>query len=299
MRIEDLLKSLNIDYVTEGHKHCRPGWINMECPYCSGNPGYHLGFSLESEYFHCWRCGGHPIVETLSKLSGLPRTQVKQLIRQYGGKSRVKTPPKAVPKMKAFKFPFGCGPLLTPHRQYLVSRNFDPDKLEREWDLRGTGPIGILDRSDYKNRIIAPIYWNGKIVSFQGRAISDGNPVKYKACPKDRELIEHQTILYGKQKAWGEIGICVEGITDVWRLGSSAFAVFGIDYTQAQVRQIARHFDRVAVVFDDDPQAVKQANKLVAELRMRGVNAWKIDIKGDPGGMSQDIANSLVKEIIS
>lgn len=300
MRTEDLFKVLNINYVTEGYKHCRPGWINMECPFCTGNPGAHLGFSLEQEYFHCWRCGGRPLIETLSRLSGLPTGQIRQLLRQYGGRSRISTSSlKVIPRMKAFRFPSGCGPLLTPHSQYLCSRGFDPQKIKYEWQLQGTGPIALLDGQDYKLRIIAPIQWNNKIVSFQGRAISSTAEAKYKACPKNRELIHHKHILYGKQEKWGDTGICVEGITDVWRLGPKAFAVFGINYLQQQVKEIVRHFARVAVVFDDDPQATKQANKLIAELRMRGIEAWRIDIEEDPGGMSEDDARHLVREIIS
>lgn len=299
MRTEDLFKTLNINYVTEGHKHCRPGWINMECPFCTGNSGVHLGYSLEQEYFHCWRCGGHSVIETLSRLSGLPSAQIRQLLRQYGGRSRIATTPsKAVPRMKAFRFPSGYGPLLRSHHSYLHSRGFDSQKLEQEWQLQGTGPIALLDNSDYKLRVIAPITWNDKIVSFQGRAIAPKAEPKYKACPKDRELVHHKHILYGKQEEWEDTGICVEGITDVWRLGPKAFAVFGIAYRQEQVREIAHHFSRVAVVFDDDPQAIKQADKLIAELRMRGVEAWRVDIKGDPGGMSDDDARHLVRQIL-
>jgi len=298
MRIEELCRTLNIPYITEGNEHCTRGWIQFHCPFCEGSANYHLGFSLEKEFFHCWRCGGHPVVETLSKLSGLPPNQIRELIRQYGGRSRVKTSSKVTPRMKAFKFPSGCSPLQLPHKQYLISRNFDPDKLEQEWELKGTGPVSFLDHIDYKNRIIAPIYWKGKIVSFQGRSISKQAKIRYKACPKDREIIEHQTILYGKQEKWKKTGICVEGITDVWRLGTYAFAVFGISYTLSQIKQIAHHFERVAVVFDNDPQAKQQANKLIAELRIRGVNAWKEEIEGDPGDMKDDDARHLVKQIV-
>ncbi len=61
---------------------------------------------------------------------------------------------------------------------------------------------------------------------------------------------------------------------------------------------MVKNFRRIAVCFDDDPQAIVQANKLVSELRMRGIEAFRVPIVGDPGAMSQADADKLVKEIM-
>jgi DNA primase len=119
------------------------------------------------------------------------------------------------------------------------------------------------------------------------------------ACPKDRELIPHKEILYGKQEYWKDNAICVEGPTDVWRFGVRSFAVSGIKFTPKQVRVMAKMFKRVAVCFDNDPQALIQANKLVGELKFRGVDAFRVDIEGDPGSMKQEDADYLVKQLIT
>ena len=153
-----------------------------------------------------------------------------------------------------------------------------------------------LDDIYYKNRILAPIYWDRKRVSFQTRDITDLHKAKYMACPEDRELIKHKHILYGKQHKWNDTGICVEGITDVWRMGYNAFAVFGIKFTRKQVRQITKHFKRVIILFDDDPQAIKQAKLLKAELLIRGVEAIIEDIKGDPASLMEQDAKNILKK---
>jgi len=58
-------------------------------------------------------------------------------------------------------------------------------------------------------------------------------------------------------------------------------------------------FSRVAVCFDGgEVQAKEQANKLVADLKFRGVDAWRVDIEGDPGDMAQEEANYLVKQLM-
>jgi hypothetical protein len=298
MKIIELLESLRVQYQTEGHKHCKPGWINMGCPFCTGNPGLHLGFNLQDEYFKCWRCGWHPILETVSKLSGIPPSQVRDLIKGYGGKTRRASSKTIKVQMHAFKFPTQTVELTDRMKAYLKGRRFNPETLVDIWGLKGTLVGSVLDKADYAHRIIAPIYWNDRIVSFQGRALSNKNPLKYKACPKNREVIHHKHILYGLQEHWGEVGICVEGITDVWRFGPKSFATFGIEYKLQQVKQMVKAFKHIAVVFDGgEIQAQKQAERLVADLRVRGVHAWRESIVGDPGGMDQDAADDLVKKI--
>ena len=163
----------------------------------------------------------------------------------------------------------------------------------------GFCPISQLDGISYKHRIIAPIYWNEERVSFQGRDATDKHSKKYMACPKDRELIHHKEILYGKQSEWGSTGICVEGITDVWRLGTASFATFGIKYTPKQLRLVAKSFERVFILFDPEGTATEQAVKLMNELKFRGLEANTILLDSDPGSMKQEDADYLTKQILS
>jgi len=302
MDIIRLYQDYNIPFQTEGHKHCRPGWVNTPCPFCTGNPGLHLGYSLAGNYFRCWRCGFQKTLPTLSKLTLLPLNQLPSIIKQYEGHRRFIQQREPAIKLFPFKFPSNANPLTDNHKQYLTNRGFDPDKLVVDWGILGTGPISILGTGsniqDYKHRVIIPIYWEGKPVSFQARAIAKNAQLKYKACPKIRESIHHKHILYGKQEKWGNTGICVEGIFDVWRFGFNAFATFGIDYTRIQRNVIMKTFKRVAVVFDDEPQAQLKAKKLVTDLKFYGVESFQILISGDPGAMKQKEADYLVKTII-
>lgn len=298
MNIIKLYQDFSIDFVTEGHKHSRPGWVNVKCPFCSGNPGYHLGFNIEENYFFCWRCGWHPISLSLSKILNMQEKDIRKLVKSYNLYLVKEKGVKKKIKKVEYTFPSGVGPCSTIHDIYLMKRKFDPEKIKKEWNLLGTGPISMLDGIDYKFRIIIPFIWNGQQVSFDSRDITGKHPSKYMACPKHREITPHKEILYGKQEKWWETGICVEGPTDVWRFGINSFATSGIKYTPKQVRCMAKAFKRIAVVFDDDPQAVVQANKLVAELKFRGVDAFRVDIVGDPGSMDQAEADYLVKQLI-
>lgn len=293
-----LYQDFSVDYAPEGHKHARPGWVNTECPWCSGHSGYHLGYHLDGDYYFCYRCGWHPIVATVAKLIHLPYDQTKELVRKYGLLiPRLKEKEEKI--NKEFSLPTNIGPLLENHKKYLAGRGYDPDRLEQIWNLMSTGPVSKLDYADYKNRIIIPFTWNEQIVTFDSRTTSLDAPheKRYKACLKDRELLHRKDILYGRQDEWRETSICVEGPADVWRFGTYSFGTSGIQYTYTQVRQMVKVFKRIAVVFDNDPQAILQATRLVAELKFRGVDAFRVDIENDPGSMKQEDADYLVKQL--
>lgn len=300
MDILQLYADYGVQAQTEGHKHCRPGWINTECPFCSGNPGLHLGATLDGKVFYCWRCGIHWPDESIAKLLNIDRKTARRLIIEYAGISIDSSSknPAVIIRAKSHKEPNNVLSLTPSHKSYLKKRGFDPDFLEEVWNLKSTGPIALLDKKDYGHRILAPIFWEGKQVTFQARDATGRHPLKYMACPKDRELIHHKHIIYRHPQAPPKKGICVEGITDVWRFGKSAFATFGIEFTQQQIRLIASLYDEVIVCFDNEIQAQRQADKLVADLRFRGVFSKKIKVPGDPGEMKQEEANNLVKSLM-
>jgi hypothetical protein len=334
MDIIQLYNDFSIPHMTEGHKHCRPGWVNVECPFCSGNPGLHLGFDLTLNRYVCWRCGWHAIIPTLSTLLKIPEYEVRNVVKQYNLLYIPTIEPIIHIRKKSHKLPSNTAPMQLQHKIYLEKRGFDADKLEREWNLLGTGPISTLSTGmdnekiiDFKHRIIAPIHWNGQEVSFQARDITGKSKLKYISCPEDRELIDLKRLIYGQSENWKDVGICVEGITDAWRFGSVAFSTFGIKYTDEQVRLIGKIFKRVFICFDSsteveentiediktntiglyidhtiskEQQAKHQAEKLMGDLKFRGVDAIQIPLpKGDPGGLKQSEADYLVKQLIS
>lgn len=297
MDVIKLYQDFNIQYQTEGHKHCRPGWVNIECPFCSGNPGLHLGYSLEKDYFRCWRCGFKPTLKTIQTITRLSYKETSAVIREYGGRSKTPRAPKITVKKKKFKFPSGTCPMQDRHKRYLQNRGFDPDELESEWGLLGTGPIAPLDGIDYKHRIIIPIYWKGEIVSFQGRDITGKSNLKYLACPQEREIINHKEVLYAhKSISLSKIRMLVEGSTDVWNIGRHAAATFGIEYKIKQLSQLPK---KLVILFDADPQAMQQSKKLAAELSFLGHEVYvKTPSRGkDPGSMSKTEIKQLLEEL--
>ncbi len=303
MSLENLYIDYNIEIASDDDKHFRDGWVNVACPYCTGNPGYHLGFNIDGRYFHCHRCGGHFIDETIAKLLNINRQAAQLIIKDYRISSKqnrakiVDTSTHQKVNIHSFKYPTHTGPMNDQQKRYLKHRGFDPNFLERKFGLLGTSPFSKLDNIPYKFRILAPIYWEGHEVSFQTRDWTGKQEMRYLACPKRRELINHQSIIYGRNKSWQNEAICVEGITDVWRFVKNTFAIFGIAYTPEQVRLISKLFDRIFIAFDPEKQAQEQAIKLKKELNFRGVEVENIILDSDPGEMSQKEANYLLKQL--
>ncbi len=303
MSIIQLFRDHNIQHQTEGDRHCRPGWVNCTCPFCHSH-GPHLGINLQTWHFNCWICGWHRTDLGIAALTGLGLGEVQQLLRRYKGKGpeRRAAPRLSVDKkirLHPFKYPTSSGPLGASHKKYLIQRKFDPDQLIAEWDLKGTGPSAYLDKIDYRFRLIAPIWWDNREVSFQARDITGRSELKYLACPMAREYQHHKDILYGKQSAWSKVGICVEGITDVWRLGVKSFATFGVQLRTPQLLAIVKQFDRVIIVFDAEAPAQERANRIAVQLRSAGVRVEieNIDV-GDPGDLSDREAKYLVRQLV-
>lgn len=279
------------------HTEIKKGWVQVHCPFCSGSRDYHLGINLSGDYGSCWRCKGKSIPAIVQALTQCSWSEAYRITKQYGGNSLRKSS-KSVFKATGYNpkievhLPEGCGPLNERHKRYLEKRGFDPEELEELYDLKGSGPVG-----QYKHRIVAPIVWDGNLVSYQGRDIT-GKAVKYMACSLDKEALCHKNTLYGIDDAKKESVIVVEGIVDQWRLGFNSVATFGTSFTPSQVLMLKNRFQRVFLLFDPEKQAQRNAIIMGQQLAAVGLEVERLLLdSGDPGDMKQDDADHLMKEL--
>lgn len=274
----------------------------MECPFCTGNPGYHLGYHIEGDYFSCWRCGWHPILPTIAALLKEPKGKAIEIIKNYAGISLIRgLVKKAQVEVQSFTYPKGVIPLEKRHKFYLIQRGFAPEKLEQEWGIMGTAPSAMLGGIDYKHRIFIPIKWEGVVVSFLCRDITGRSDRRYLVCPEARELVNIKKTIYVHPEYKEAFAVVVEGVTDVWKLGREAVGVYGVKYTPAQVRAIHNRFKGGFVLFDGDVAGQMAARKLVADLNFRGGRWFNhcLDKGIDPGGLAQGAASSLITDLKS
>lgn len=282
MNIKDLLSTYDVLFRSEGHHHCRPGWIQVNCPFCGkGSNKWHLGYNLYGGYFHCWRCGKHGLSETLSELTGQNPQAVSKMLRELSTRDNISRKEDIKPRGKLI-LPENLGPLQKAHRKYLRGRGFDPKDIELLWQAKG---IGVSHRLGW--RIFIPIHYKGEVVSWTTRSISDGG-LRYISASPAEERIAHRDILYGEDYCNHAI-IIHEGPLDVWATGPGAVCTFGLGYSRTQLLRMVKYPVRV-VCFDTEPEAQKRARKLVTELEVFPGQTYHVTLND-----AKDAAESLGK----
>lgn len=185
------------------------------------------------------------------------------------------------------------------HKQYLIDRNFDPDELKRKYGLLSCSEFP----SRYSFRVIAPITYQGKVVNFVGRDITDKSDQRYLFCPDRTAILPRRNLLYNLDNAGKKI-IIVEGVTDVWRIGSGSVATFTTTWTKEQVLEICKlNLSAAFVLFDNEEKAQKKAQKLCDTLSLlcRIPHVERVELPddiNDPGELSEPQARYLKKELL-
>lgn len=288
--IPRLLSDNSIPLIHEG-KNVSPGWVTMCCPFCGDNTN-HLGYNLDAGYFSCWRCGGKTIRETVGSLLGISENMVYRLLTRYKRRPQRQEPEKLIDRPDNITLPYGTKELQIQHKNYLWQRQFNAEVLEERYLLRGTNHLG-----SYKFRIIAPIFHKGKLVSYIGRDITGKNGIRYKACPSEMEIRPHKNCLYGLDNVQGSTVVIVEGVSDVWRLGPGAVALFGLRASSEQIK-LLQQFERRYIMLDSGEDESKKSKSLAATLEaFDGENIVVQLDEGDPGDMKQEEADILMKDL--
>lgn len=299
INFQQLLEDHNINFSDREFE-----WLQIQCPYCiSSTTGQkkHGGFNLSGQFYNCRKCGWHPLEKIISSLMNISPGQTKTLLKEYSTNEKSDVIKKRIVKKETFCLPKYCGKMEKSHKEYLKKRKFDPDKLEKEWGLLGTNHCG-----NYKFRIVAPIFLDNKIVSFQSRDITNKSEMRYKVCKTEIEIIHHKHILYGIDKLsltkHKDRCIIVEGITGSWRLGAGCLATFGIGFTQEQILFLVKRKIKLAfIMFDPEEIAQQRAEQFSILLSGFGIEVKIVDISkdaNDPGELSQKQANLISKELL-
>lgn len=297
----DIFKFLdhyNIPYIEHG-KNIGNSWFALEtCPFCDGG-GNHFGINLQSKGYSCFICGE----------KGTPPNLVKELLRvSYG---------EALGIIKEFFngelefdiketgskviLPSGIIELSKSGGDYLKSRSFDPIYLRDKYKLQQTSGHSVLKheghKSDFKYRIIIPIYMNKQLVSFTGRDYTGQSAVRYKHVFIEACIIPPSSCLYNIDSVKDKC-ILVEGPTDAWRLGDGAVSLQGIRHTKEQIRYLTdKNLKKVVILFDSgkEEEATKLAKILSSLIPVVQV-AFLPD--GDPGELSDIEAVKIKHQLL-
>lgn len=188
-----------------------------------------------------------------------------------------------------------------PARRYLEQRQFDTKLLGQKWGVCYCEP----SEKPYGSRILMPIRTlksnlrNAHIeqlVGWQARALPPVQQPKY----RNSRGLRKSDVLYALPEAVKSEGpvVLVEGVTDVWRLGSNAVALLGKFMSDRQGTLIARHFAGrpLVVLLDRDAHADAQSiREKILRSRQAGNDDTRVEIGVLPAGRG-DVAECTVRE---
>lgn len=271
-------------------------------PDCGSSSGkYIASIHIESQNtINCYKCGARSLNEVVPYMTGgqnwddikynykLEKNARDLLLQQ--------NKPETV-YAESVKLPKGDKGLNDRAYQYLYKRSFSPNEIVEKYNIYSTNHIG-----NYKFRIIIPIYFDHKLISYQGRDYTGLVPKekRYKSCKKEDETFHYKHMVYNIDNAKEDYVIIVEGPFDVFTLGDNTVCTFGIGYTTQQINLISKRFKKAFILYDPGTDAQKQANKLGGELSGLGLEVKNINLKSDkdPGDLSTNEANYLKKKIL-
>lgn len=279
-------------------KNVSYGWIGIQCVFCDDQSN-HLGINLRNYDCRCWKCGKHKFSDVLRETLDISKSEAIQLAKeidpseisegdddrvQYDSSMSIKLPPESVRR-----FP-------NQHYRYLKERGFPVLKTIREYRLRAVEHIG-----PYKFRIIIPIIYQGKIVSFTSRDITNQAQAKYKAAPASlypnpkHFIYNADSVSEGAQSA-----VLVEGPTDVWRLGKGSISLMGVKAHGKQLVHLARkQIKTLHVLFDNDATGYRASVHLAKALRsfVREVNIVSLTEAADPGVLTREQGEIVMRRL--
>ena len=233
----DLLAKFEIPFWTFGN-NVSEDTVNVKCPFCDDHSN-HCGVFYKDSLFNCWRCSSRgSIGYLLSRLINLSREECDRLVGSdivSFKESAVQTIEKLIKPQEIVK---GSDPVEIGLPQYFepVIENIDfpllyaylkRRKLKVETLIQYG--CGICRVGKLMNRLIIPIIYQNRVVSYQAADMSGRGEVKYKTA--DNEINNY---LYNLDNWYGPGMIVCEGILDCWAVENGAVATFGTHLTNRQ-----------------------------------------------------------------
>jgi len=270
--------------------HVKRGAVAVRCPFCDDSSN-HLQIYPNGE-IQCWKCRIHGgIARLIREIEGCGWRRADEIAVSLVMKDeRIDD----IRRPDDLEMPDGfIRDLPGIHRKYLEGRNFDPDRISRDYGVGAVHNVGI-----YSFRLIIPMILDGRTVHFTGRDVTDKSKLRYKNCPDDRAVVPSSELLYNIDSVTGSTVLIVEGPTDVWRMGIGTVAMMTTHLAMGRVDLLRRKgVKRVFVMYDTG------AEEFLPDLV--SMIYWTDEVFGirvpdgfnDPAELPEDVAKALRREI--
>lgn len=279
------LNDYNISYRTKG-KNTSIDFVNINCIFCQDFGG-HLGIHKTKGYTTCFKCGYHSLESVIKLL--VPYENPKEIIKRYNTDYIYET--KIHKKLNKVKFVLPGESLKPIHKNYLRKRRFNPDYLEKKYNLKGTVFYG-----KYRYRLIIPIYFQDEIVTFQTRSLNDNVKPKYIACDPLMELKKIKETVYNLNNCKNNYIVITEGVMKVFRLGDNSCCTFGKNFSIEQV-SLLKNYEHIFIYFDPDSAGKDGAKKLSGIFSAIKKEVYIIENDKAPDNLTEEEVKEFWKEV--
>jgi hypothetical protein len=234
----------------------KSNWVNVPCPYCGG-ASHHLGFNVVDDFCTCFKCGGHNLRMTLTKLLNVPANTLSLILEPFQIKNVILSRLNRKQKLNKDRIELPNFPLSKTEKNYLLDRHFNPNDLIQRYNIQGGGWAG-----DFKNRIIIPIYLGGKLITWTSRTIIADREPRYKNLENHLSVIDPKKIFFNLDNCYGKSVALLEGPFDVLRFGDNGICGFGISLTKTQILYLSERFTTIYILFDSQRIAQKKRKNM-------------------------------------
>ena len=198
------LDSNHIHYATSGSNVSR-NHIAVHCPFCGhADPSQHMSINLKHGGWNCWRNDNHSgksPVYLVQGLLGCSRERAQSIVGEavfipedfLGTVQGLIAPQQTAPRKpialpSEFK-PFDGLPSSRRFVEYLTSdkRQFTTAQIDR---MTERYCLHYATSGKFKGRIIFPVFFEGKLMTYTGRTIYPDVELRYKTLSYDPELEE-------------------------------------------------------------------------------------------------------------
>jgi len=287
-----ILDKYEIKYYLEG-KNVSNECIGITCPFCN-DKSVHGGIFKDNGQYTCWRCEARYSLYKLLKhlvdityddyLTDIYKIkQIHQQITSISNKKQEKVEQSDIQLPLFFRYVKDKCPMIV--KQFFRERQISIKTCEKYH-------VGFCKYGEYAQRLIIPIYFENKLVGWQGRDVTRKSKVKYKT---SKTAINNY--LYNYDSPINNELILVEGMFDVWRLENNALCSFGTHLTTSQRRLIVNKRPK-QLIFAWDGDAYGKAKQQAKQL-LPFINNIKIVSlpKGeDPDSLGKNRVFELIKK---
>ena len=314
-KIQRFLDQYNIPYETSG-RNVKKGNININCPFCEHDDGYHMGIIPKNGFYGCWRDSKHRGRDFARVIKALIDCSWEEANRLAGKEAAFEDGDDLMKMVDALfddeqegeiKVLGGATKLLWPRNWKAILWAGSTGRFWRYLEGRGFTNIPKLVSKyeiycclvgEWKMRLTFPMYYNDKLITWQARSIQQGAALPYKDLSVDESVRHPKFFLYNFDEilSGGKVLMVSEGLFDMLKLdyyspkGFRATCLFTKSMTDEQMyllMELAPLYEEVWLVLDEDAQG--QGMTLASELFMVK-NLKQVSVPeevGDPGAMTE------------